>query len=155
MVREACLSDFAGISHLENQVFYMHLNARPDMIKPKEEPFSRAYFETCLADENMKIFVYEAAGEILGHCFVRQWAYENHPMYYDGKILEIDDFCVDENARGKQIGRKLFHRAKAYAKEIGAVRIELTVWSFNENAREFYEHLGMAERTRRMQMCVE
>ena len=58
MIREACLSDFNAIFNLEHQVFNMHLDARPDMIKP-EPPFNRDYFETCLNDENMKIFVFE------------------------------------------------------------------------------------------------
>jgi len=155
MIREACLSDFNAIYNLENQIFYMHLNARPDMIKPKKEPFGRDYFENCLNDEKVKIFIFEENGEILGHCMTRQWEYDNHHMFYDMKILEINDLCVDEKARGKNIGRQLFNRAKEYAKEIGAIRLELTVWGFNKNARKFYEHLGMSERTIRMEMIIE
>ena len=155
MIREACISDFNAISNLENQVFRMHLNAHPDMIKPRKEAFDREYFESCLNDEKIKIFVFEENNEILGHCITRQWEYENHHMFYDMKILEINDLCVDEKSRGKNIGRRLFEHAKDYAKEIGAVRLELMVWAFNKNAREFYEHLGMSERISRMEIIIE
>jgi RimJ/RimL family protein N-acetyltransferase len=55
----------------------------------------------------------------------------------------------------KNIGRQFVNRAKDYAKEIGATRLELTVWGFNKNAREFYEHLGISKRTIRMEMNIE
>ena len=155
MIREACLSDFSAISALESQVFNMHFNARPDMIKPRDEPFSREYFESCLNDEGVKIFVFEHGADILGHCITRKVELRNHHMFYDATFLEIADLCVDEKMRGENIGRQLFDRAKEYAKEIGAVRLELMVWRFNENARQFYEYLGMSERISRMELIIE
>ena len=154
MIREACISDFNAISNLEKQVFHIHLNARPDMIKP-ELPFNKDYFESSLNAENAKIFVYEENGAILGYCITKKWGYNNHHLFYDMTILDINDMCVDEKARGKNIGRQLFNRAKDYAKEIGAAKIELSVWNFNKNARQFYEHLGMTERISRMEFIIE
>jgi len=152
MIREASLSDFEAMSALEGQIFNLHYRAHPDFIRPRVEPLDRAYFEKCLSDEKMKLFVYEEDGEILGHCFTREWETKDHPMYVHIKILEIDDICVDGNERGKHIGQSLFSKAKAYAKEIGAAHLELTVWDFNKNARQFFEHMGMATRISRMEM---
>ena len=153
MVREACISDYDAVSALERQVFHMHLSARPDMIKP-EGPFNKDYFETCLHDEAIKIFVFEENDKILGYCITRQWGYSRHHVFHDMTVLEISDMCVDEQARGKSIGRRLFACAEEYAQEIGAAKIELNVWSFNDNARRFYERLGMKERSRRMEMIL-
>jgi len=72
--------------------------------------------------------------------------------HYFMVILEIDDLCVDEKAQNKGIGRLLFEHAKDYAIEIDAAHIELTVWKFNNKARQFFEHLGMDERICRMEM---
>lgn len=155
VIREARVSDFEAVSNLENQVFTMHQSARKDLIKPKKEPFTKTYFESCLNDDNTKIFVYEEDEEIQGHCIIKVLHYANHHMFYDMKVLEIDDLCVDEKARGKGIGRQLFDKAKNYAKKIGASRIELTVWSFNKNARQFYECLGMSEKTSRMELTLQ
>ena len=154
MIREAYISDFNAVSNLARQVFHMHLNARPDMIKP-ELPFNKDFFESSLNDVNVKIFIYEENGEILGYCITRRLEYNNHHLFHDMTTLDISDMCVDEKARGKSIGGQLFNRAKDYAKEIGAAKIELSVWNFNKNARQFYEHLGMKERISRMEIIAE
>lgn len=152
MIREADSSDFEAIAALEKQVFDMHKKARPDIVK--KDPFNREYFENCLRDELIRIFVFEEDGSILGHCKTEVWEYNNHPLYGDEIVLGIDSMCVDEKVRGRQIGRHLFDKATSYAQEIGAARLELTVWDFNKNARSFYEHLGMSARTVRMELML-
>jgi len=124
------------------------------MIKPKL-PFNQDYYEKCIQDENKKFLVFEENGNILGYCLIQNLEYKDHHVYNDMKIIEIVDMCVDEKARGQNIGRKFVESAKVCAKEIGAARLELTVWGFNKNARQFYERLGMSERTLRMEMSVE
>ena len=94
--------------------------------------------------EDIQIFIFEENSKILGFCKIIVWDYEDDLMLKDGKIAHIENICVDEKARGKQIGRCLFEKAKEYAKSIGAVRIQLSVFKFNKNARDFYEHLGMS-----------
>ena len=153
MIRVAIISDFTAIYNLEEQVFNLHLKAHPDMIK-SNLPFSKEYYESLLNDENVKIFVYTEDDEVLGYCITKRIEYDNHHLFYDMTILEINDMCVDEKVRGKNIGRQLFDRAKEYAIEIGATRIELSVWHFNENARNFYKHLGMKERIYRMELIL-
>jgi len=154
MIRDAYMSDFDAVLNLENQVFQIHINAHPDMIKPKL-PLNKDYYEKCLQDENFKVLVFEENETILGFCIAQILVYKDHYLFYDMKTLEISDMCVDEKARGRSIGRQLVNSAKVYAKECGATRLELSVWWFNKNARQFYEHLGMTERTCRMEMILE
>jgi ribosomal protein S18 acetylase RimI-like enzyme len=154
MIRDACTSDFDGILNLERQVFQIHLNARPDMIKPLL-PFNQDYFEQCLQDEKKRIYVFEENGSILGYCITIINEYKDNHLYFDHKVLEINDMCVDEKVRGRGIGRQFVDRAKQYAKEVEATRLELMVWSFNRDVRQFYEHLGFSERISRMEMHVE
>jgi len=154
MIRDACISDFNAILNLQNQVFQIHLTARPDMIKPKL-PFNQGYFEQSLQDDNKKFLVFEKDRNILGYCIIQVLEYKDHHILHDMKIVEINDMCVDEKTRGNNIGRQFVDSAKDYAKEIGAARLELTVWGFNKSARQFYEHLGMSERTIRMEMSVD
>ena len=141
MIRDACLLDFDAIFETENQVFQMHFNARPDMIKPGV-PFNKDYYETCLNDEDMRTFVYEEDGDVLGYCITRKLRYSNHYLFNDMTILEINDMCVNERVRGKSIGRQLFNYAKEYSKEIGAAKIELSVWAFKKMHGNFMKVLG-------------
>ena len=159
MIREAILSDFDAIAVLEEQVHNIHFAARPDIFL--EKPFNgnnikkRDCFENWLQHDDKKIFVFEESGEILGYCETVVWDYEDDRVFKDVIILFIYSMCVDEKARGKHIGQRLFEAAKAHAKKIGAVRLQLDVADFNENAKKFYDHLGMSTRSTCMELEIK
>lgn len=154
-IREARPSDYEAVAQMEGQVFALHCRKRPDMVRPRETAFAYETFQKHLTDETLKVFVAEEDGRVVGHCMTRTWAYKDHPLVFDMTILEIDDLCVDEPYQGQDIGKRLFERAVAYAKEISADRVELMVWDFNEKARRFYERLGMKVRISRMEYPLE
>ena len=54
-----------------------------------------------------------------------------------------DDMFVHPSYRGQKIATTLFHEMEQKAKELGATRIDLMVWEFNESAQELYRSLGM------------
>ncbi|MCR5777790.1 MAG: GNAT family N-acetyltransferase, partial [Lachnospiraceae bacterium] len=74
-------------------------------------------------------------------CVVQQHIGDN--ILTDIKTLYIDDLCVDENIRGKHIGSKLFNYVKEYAKNEGFYNLTLNVWALNDNAKRFYEAMGL------------
>lgn len=59
------------------------------------------------------------------------------------KTLYIDDLCVDENTRGKHIGKQLYEYVLKFAKESGCYNVTLNVWACNESAKKFYEKQGL------------
>jgi ribosomal protein S18 acetylase RimI-like enzyme len=61
----------------------------------------------------------------------------------DIKTLYIDDICVEETARGRQIGKALYEHILAYARSEGFYNVTLNVWCCNEGAMRFYEAMGM------------
>ena len=61
----------------------------------------------------------------------------------DVKTLYIDDICVDEAARGMGVGRAIYERILAFARESGCYNVTLNVWSCNPGAMRFYEKLGL------------
>ena len=61
----------------------------------------------------------------------------------DIKTLYIDDICVDENARGRHVGKALYDYVINYAKEYGCYNVTLNVWSCNPSALKFYEKMGL------------
>jgi len=153
IIREANLLDFDAIAKLEQQVFKIHINARPDLFE--KNYFTKEYFEGNFENENAKIFVYEENENILGHCMIEEYESIDDAMMFDVKGIFIDSMCVDENAKGRQIGRALVDHVKAHAKEIGATSLDLLVWDFNEDARKFYEHLGLRAKSTFMEMNIE
>ena len=153
IIRTAGIMDIDKILSLEDQVFELHARMRPDWIGKK--PMNYDYLKSRIEDKNVKIFVAEDNNEIIGHCFISIRETKNHHMYHDMVNIEIDNLCVDENYRKKGVGKNLFEEVKIYSKNIGAKFIELSVWDFNQNARQFYEHLGMKTRIRKMEFKIE
>jgi GNAT superfamily N-acetyltransferase len=153
IVRTANVKDIEKILSLEEQVFESHLKARPDWVK--KNPLNYDYIKSIIESINGKIFIAEVENIVVGHCIISIREIKNHHMMHDMTNIEIDDMCIDEEYRGKGIGRKLFEEVRIYAKEKGAAKIELMVWEFNKNAKYFYEHMGMKTRINRMELNVE
>ena len=151
-IRTANLTDIEKILFLENQVFELHSKKRSDWIG--KNPLTYDSIKNIIESNNGKIFIAEDNNEIVGHCIINIREIKNHNMFHDMKNIEIDDLCVDEKHRKKGIGKKLFEEVKTYSKENGINFIELMVWEFNENARKFYENMGMKIRINRMEYKI-
>jgi ribosomal protein S18 acetylase RimI-like enzyme len=97
-----------------------------------------------LKDENRPILVATNENdEVTGYCFCIFQRHINSSVLTDIKTLYIDDLCVDEDLRGRRIGRDLYESALALAKESGCYNLTLNVWSCNKSALGFYESLGL------------
>jgi len=153
-IRTAIITDIEKILFLEDQVFEIHLNARPDWVQKK--PINYDYLKNIIIEENnKKIIIAEENNEIIGFCIVCKCEINNHPIFHDMTTIEIEDICVDENHRKKGVGKRLFEEAIIFAKSNNAQFIELIVWEFNQNARKFYENMGMKIRMNRMEYKVK
>ena len=58
----------------------------------------------------------------------------------------IEDVVVDEDARGRGVGRLLNERAIEIAREAGATTVDLTSRPSREAANRLYQRLGFVER---------
>ena len=72
----------------------------------------------------------------------------------DIKTLYIDDLCVDENHRGKHIGKELYEGAVALAKENGCYNLTLNVWCGNDDAIGFYKAQGLVPQKIGMELII-
>ncbi len=141
MIRLAQKSDAPALMSLLAQVGGLHHQLRPDIFG--EQKYTEEELLKLFGDEKAPIFVYEEDGIVLGHLFCTIKDYTSSKQLMPIKTLYIDDLCVDESARGKGIGTKLVEFAKAYAKEIGCYNLTLCVWEGNEQAKAFYDRMGL------------
>lgn len=143
IIRRANVKDINGINRLLRQVLDIHHNGRPDIFKSAAKKYTDEQLKFIIKDENRPIFVAYLNGEVLGYAFcIFQQEKENN-ILTDIKTLYIDDLCVDENARGKRIGSKLYDYILEFAKENGCYNVTLNVWYCNQSALKFYEKLGL------------
>jgi ribosomal protein S18 acetylase RimI-like enzyme len=146
MIRRAEPRDLAAVDRLLSQVLAIHAEIRPDLFIPGTRKYTDSELLTIFADERSPVFVAEDADGVQGYCFCQLQERRGLNNMPDGRELYIDDLCVDEAARGRQVGRQLYDYVCAYAKNLGCGAITLNVWEGNSAARAFYERMGMTVR---------
>lgn len=109
MIRKANKNDIPGVISLLFQVNAVHHEIRPDLFKGNTVKYKEKELAELLNDESKPIFVYvDEDGNILGHAFCQIIDIKNNQLLQDIRTLYIDDICVDENARGRHIGKSMY-----------------------------------------------
>ena len=150
IIRQAQIKDIGSILNLLKQVNLIHHNGRPDIFKLATK-YSPADLEKMLNDKNRPVLVAEDGGKIKGYAFCVYQKRENDNMLTDIKTLYLDDLCVDETARGKHIGKKLYNAVLDLAKSNECYNVTLNVWWLNQPALKFYEKCGLQP----LKICME
>ena len=143
MIRLAVEKDIPKMLDLLSQVCLVHHRGRPDIFKIGTK-YSSQDLKMLLADKERPILVaVDENDSVMGYCFCVFQQHKDNSVLTDIKTLYIDDLCVDENLRGKHIGKQLYQAAVKLAKENGCYNLTLNVWSCNPSALRFYESMGL------------
>lgn len=142
-ITRAQIGDIKAIDNLLRQVLTVHHNARPDLFKSGVKKYTDEQLAGIITDDSKPIFVAKENGRVLGYAFCMFVCHRDDNILTDIKTLYIDDLCVDENARGKHIGRQLYEYVLEFAKNHGCYNVTLNVWADNTNAVEFYKKCGL------------
>lgn len=141
MIRSIRKSDYASVDRLLLQLHQMDVVNRPDMFAPIAQYMPRDSFNSLVESPNVIAILAKEKGETVGCCFVSMLQRSGMTTM---KSAYIDLLVVDEKHRHRGIGRALFREVQRQAKEAGAERIDLTVWSYNDIAIHAYQSYGMA-----------
>ena len=154
MIRRANVNDINQIINLLHQVNMVHHLIRPDLFKPHTTKYNEQELSKMLDNDNKPIFVFDDGG-VLGYAFCQISEVQNDILLQDTKTMYIDDICVDENARGKHVGKALFEFVRDYAQTIGCHNITLNVWTGNDAAQSFYKNMGMQVQKTTMELVLK
>ncbi len=154
MIRMAKEKDVPKMGDLLKQVCLVHHNGRPDIFKVGRK-YSDEELKALLTDESRPILVsVDENDEVMGYCFCIFQQHRDNSVLTDIKTLYIDDLCVDENMRGKHIGKELYAAAVKFAKDNGCYNLTLNVWSCNTSAMRFYEAQGLVPQKIGMELIL-
>ena len=142
-IRFAKNEDLEGINSLLYQVLEVHHKGRPDLFYGGVKKYTDEEILQILQDPKTPVFVAEEEGSVLGYAFCIFAEVKGSHILKDVKTLYLDDLCVDEACRGKHVGKALYERVLAFAKESGCYNLTLNVWSCNAGAMKFYEKMGL------------
>jgi ribosomal protein S18 acetylase RimI-like enzyme len=149
-IRSATVADAGSLAELGAIVQALHYEHRPDVFKPADPLAARPLYERLLADPSVRAFLVEAGGQKVGYVIVHIISAPDTPLTRAATVVDIDQVGVHPHARRQGVGRALLDRVKALAEEIGADRLQLTVWEFNEPAQRFFAAQGLEVAMRRM-----
>ena len=154
MIRQAKEKDIPKIGDLLKQVCLVHHNGRPDIFKVGRK-YSEQELKVLLKDEKRPILVsVDDNDDIMGYCFCIFQRHEGNSVLTDIKTLYIDDLCVDENLRGKHVGKELYEAAVKLARQSGCYNLTLNVWSCNPSAMGFYQAQGLVPQKIGMELIL-
>ena len=145
MIRRAIPTDIERINDLLFQVSRVHCDGRPDIFKKDSKKYTDEELISIISDDSTPVFVAtDDKGYVLGYAFCIYREVKDSNLLHDMKTLYIDDLCVDEDMRGRHIGKELYEYVLKEAKKSGCYRITLNVWQLNAPAMRFYEKCGLS-----------
>lgn len=143
-IRPAEERDIPRMGELLLQVCRVHHQGRPDLFRDGGRKYSDEELRALLRDGERPILVAEdEAGWVAGYAFCVFQRHRGEGSLQDLTTLYLDDLCVDESCRGRQVGRALYEAVLELARTSGCYNLTLNVWSCNESAMRFYERCGM------------
>ncbi len=143
-IRPAEERDIPRMGELLLQVCRVHHQGRPDLFRDGGRKYSDEELSALLRDGERPILVAEdEAGWVAGYAFCVFQRHRGEGSLRDLTTLYLDDLCVDESCRGRQVGRARYEAVMELARTSGCYNLTLNVWSCNESAMRFYERCGM------------
>ena len=143
-IRRAESRDLDKTLKLLSEVLELHAKIRPDIFISGTTKYTREELQAIFDNDQTPVFVAaDDRGEVVGYAFCVM-----------KRTLFIDDLCVDENCRGQHVGTLLFDYVKQYARDNGCYDVTLNVWEGNDNARRFYEKMGMFVKETQMEILL-
>lgn len=140
-IRNLTSGDYEAMLELYKELDRFHIDSRPDCFVEREEVYPRADFE-----HNLAMPISLDLGAFDGNCmvgFVSATLWNESFMVKDVKTVCLDNIYVRPSHRRRGIAAKLFAQVERWARERGAVRLELHTWDFNQGAIAMYREMGM------------
>ena len=155
-IRRADSRDIDKTMKLLSEVLELHATLRPDIFISGTTKYTRGELQAIFDNDQTPVFAaIDGSGEMVGYAFCVMKRQPFSTNMHDFSTLYIDDLCVDENCRGQHVGTLLFEHVKQYAKEQGCHDVTLNVWEGNDNARRFYEKMGMFVKETQMEIILD
>ncbi len=143
-IRKLTDADYLSALELFFELDKLHADARPDwfMERGKESIFPREAFNTGVRDPDcLFLGAFDSSDAMIG--LVRATLWEDSGMVKGLKNVCLDNIYVLPQFRHQGIASEMYRAAELRAKELGAQRVELHVWAFNEAAMAAYQAWGM------------
>lgn len=153
-VRYAREDELERVNELREQVSGLHAEGRPDIFRSGFCAELREHVHELYEGGNSDVIVACMDGAVCGFAAVTYVDRPESPYMCARRYYHIEEFGVDAAFRRRGVGTALISFCRDEAAKKGFVRVELDVWSFNEDAVKFYEAIGFSTIRRYMEMNI-
>ena len=152
VIEKAKKENFLGIHEIFQEVHDHHLNGTINTFK-KIDPFTEEEFLEAIKDKKTFLLIAKEESNIIGFILATIIEKEGRHTKFK-KTLHINTLGTKKDSQNKGIGTALINEIKKIAKENKCDNINLSVWSFNDNAIKFYKHIGFNSQKINMEITL-
>ena len=149
--RKAVEKDYVHIDKFLADLHKLHYENRSDVYRKCESLITKEEYLGLLSDNKHKVIVASVDGELAGYASGKIVNVEENMAQKKDKYLFIDEIYTDSKYRRRGIAKGLLEYLKEISKTEECKRIQLNVWSFNEEAIKFYYSMGFKNRNVRLE----
>ncbi|WP_181150839.1 GNAT family N-acetyltransferase [Paenibacillus sp. PCH8] len=155
-IRKAEVKDYQGVSFLMDELQQMHVEARPDIYRMLQPRMEEKEFGELLNTDKRYLYVAEFSetGVILGYGSAELSIIQDVDLLVNRNMLYIHELVINSQYRGQGTGKQLIHAFIELGRSLQAHSVELSVSTFNAGAQTFYEQMGLAVRSSRMEYML-
>lgn len=135
-IEKAQIVDLDNIQKLYVQLFSLMAKFQPSNYKEAEQ--NREFLEDIITKDNVELLVAKDGELVVGFIIVQEQSTPPYTCLVQHKFAYIIDLVVDEEQRGKGLGRSLLDAAELWARNKGLDYLELGVLEENTSAKNLY-----------------
>ncbi|MBR4953649.1 MAG: GNAT family N-acetyltransferase [Oscillospiraceae bacterium] len=142
-IRKLTEPDYDEVVGLFKKLDELHAQARPDYFVNRDENEiypKDAFIHNLAYPGGLEMGAFDD-GKLVGTVQATLW--DESGMVKDVKTVCLDNIYVLPEYRRRGIAAKLFAEVEKWAKQQGAVRLDLHTWEFNKDAIAMYQAMGM------------
>ena len=141
-LRKLTSADYEEMLALYQALDEFHAKARRDCCVLRDDVYPREHYEANLTNPiSFQIGAFHEQGQMIGLVEATLW--HESVMVKGVKTVCLDNIFVLPECRRSGVGKKLFGAVEQWAREQGAVRLDLHTWEFNKDAIALYRTMGM------------
>lgn len=156
-VRPAVDSDLPSLHALFEALDDLHHTALPQVFR-KPDGVRRDLFrpDSIIGGDDRTILVAEGRDKkIVGLVVLIARSIAANVVRDARQFVEIDQLVISVGARRSGVGRSILEASKTWARQRGISQLEVSAWSFNVEAIEFYRKLGFRRTVERFAISTE